>query len=188
MKKLFFGLLFCLFATGAFSQKVAVKTNLLYDATATINVGLEFGLAPKWTLDLSGNYNAWSFSNYKRWKHWLAQPELRYWTCEKFNGHFFGLHLHGGEFNVGNVKLPFGMMKGLKNYRNEGFFYGAGLGYGYHWLLGKRWSLEAEIGAGYIRADYDRYKCVKCGEFFGDYHKNYWGLTKLAISLVYIIK
>ena len=38
---------------------VAIKTNLLYDATATINAGLEIGLAPRWTIDLSGNFNAW---------------------------------------------------------------------------------------------------------------------------------
>ena len=37
------------------AQDTAVKTNLLYDATATVNLGLEVGLAPKWTLDLSGN-------------------------------------------------------------------------------------------------------------------------------------
>ena len=33
------------------AQKVALKSNLLYDATATMNLGLEFGLARKWTLD-----------------------------------------------------------------------------------------------------------------------------------------
>ena len=31
---------------GAKGQDVAVKTNLLYDATATVNAGFEFGLAP----------------------------------------------------------------------------------------------------------------------------------------------
>ena len=38
------------------SQEVAIKSNLLYDATATVNLGLEFRLAPKWTLDVSGNH------------------------------------------------------------------------------------------------------------------------------------
>ena len=39
------------------AQDFALKTNVLYDATATINLGAEVGLAPKWTFDLSGNYN-----------------------------------------------------------------------------------------------------------------------------------
>ena len=34
------------------AQKVALKSNLLYDATTTMNLGLEFGLARKWTLDV----------------------------------------------------------------------------------------------------------------------------------------
>lgn len=38
----------------ALAQETAVKTNLLYDATTTMNLGVEFGLSPKWTLDVSG--------------------------------------------------------------------------------------------------------------------------------------
>ncbi len=41
-------------------------------------------------------------------KHWLVHPEFRYWLCERFNGHFFGVHLLGGEYNISKVKLPFG--------------------------------------------------------------------------------
>lgn len=40
-----------------YAQRVAIKSNLLYDAATTMNLGLEIGLAPKWSLDLSGNYN-----------------------------------------------------------------------------------------------------------------------------------
>ena len=43
--------------TFAFAQKWGVKTNLLYDVTSTFNLGVEFGLAPRWTFALSGNYN-----------------------------------------------------------------------------------------------------------------------------------
>ena len=41
------------------AQKIALKSNLLYDATTTMNLGLEFGLARKWTLDVPVNYNPW---------------------------------------------------------------------------------------------------------------------------------
>ena len=36
-----------------------MKSNLLYDATTTMNLGLEIGLARKWTLDIPVNYNPW---------------------------------------------------------------------------------------------------------------------------------
>lgn len=38
----------------AASQDVALKTNLAADALLSPNVGIEFGLAPKWTLDVTG--------------------------------------------------------------------------------------------------------------------------------------
>ena len=37
------------------AQDIALKSNILYDASGTINLGAEVGLAPRWTLDVSGN-------------------------------------------------------------------------------------------------------------------------------------
>ncbi len=170
------------------AQDIAFKTNLLYDATATFNLGAEFRLAPKWTLDLSANYNPFTFSDSKKWKHWMAQPEARYWLCESFNGHFLGLHLLGGQFNVGNVKFPLGIYPSTKGYRYEGYYYGVGLAYGYQWLLSNRWSIEASVGVGYIRNHYDKYDCPKCGEWKEKSDKGYFSVTKAAVSLIYTIK
>lgn len=70
------------------SQTIAVKSNLLYDLTSSINAGIELGLAPKWTLDVTGQFNAWDLSHNRRWKHWAVQPEVRYWLCDRFSAHF----------------------------------------------------------------------------------------------------
>ena len=78
------------------AQEWAIKSNLLYDATTTINLGIEKTIAPKWTFDLSGNYNPFQFSDNMKWKHWLVQPEFRWWTCREFSGHFLAAHLVGG--------------------------------------------------------------------------------------------
>lgn len=100
MKRSLF-LLMLLFSITVSAQKIAVKTNLLYDATTTLNLGTEFRVAPRWTIDLSGNYNPFSFKNDKKMKHWLVQPEARYWLCEAFNGHFFALHGAGRPVQCG---------------------------------------------------------------------------------------
>lgn len=58
MKKVAILILFMLgCAISGHAQKVALKSNLLYDATTTMNLGLEIGLARKWTLDIPVNYN-----------------------------------------------------------------------------------------------------------------------------------
>ena len=86
----------------ASAQQFGLKTNLLYDATATVNLGAEMRVAPRWSIDVSGNLNAWSINNHK-WKHWLVQPEARYWFCDATAGHFVGAHLLGGQYNIGNI-------------------------------------------------------------------------------------
>lgn len=170
------------------TPRFALKTNAMYWATTTPNLGFEVGLGKKLTLDVLGGYNPFTFGDNKKLKHWLVQPELRRWMCEKFNGHFLGVHLHGGMFNVGGVKLPFGAFPALETYRYEGEFYGGGVGYGYHWILGNRWSLEAEIGVGVTRVHYDKYDCPKCGEWLGKDKKTYLSVTRAALSIIYIIK
>ncbi len=172
-------------------QEVAVKTNLLSDGFLNINLGAEAGLAPKWTLDLEGELNAWTLSHGRRWKHWALQPEARYWFCDRFGGHFLGVHVHGGQFNVGgfNGKLHFlgSDARLLQDHRYQGWFVGAGVAYGYDWILGRHWNLEAEFGVGYAYMRYDRFECVGCGrKTDSGKHHNYYGPTRAAINLVYL--
>jgi putative salt-induced outer membrane protein YdiY len=176
----------------ASAQDWAIKSNLAYDASASMNLGVEVALADRWTLDISGNYNPFTINKETnmKWKHWLVQPEARYWFCRKFGGHFFAGHLWGGQYNVGNVGFipdflgtPFSQ---LKDHRYEGWFAGAGIGYGYAWMLGKHWNLEAEIGVGYAYTNFDKYFCPKCGEKIGNGDHHYIGPTKAAINLVYL--
>lgn len=178
------------------AQEIALKTNLLYDATTTMNLGVEFGLSPQWTLDVAGNYNPWTFTDDRKIRHWLTQAELRYWPCRKFNGHFWGFHEHFGAFDAGGM-LPWGFKTGkmlgmesstLRDYRYEAWFVGAGVSYGYHWLLGNRWGLEATLGLGYTYLNYDKFRCGKCGEKLNSGTKHYVGPTKAGITLIYMIK
>lgn len=161
----------------------AAKTNLLYWGTTTPNLGFEFALGKKHTLDISGNYNPWTFSDHKKIKHVLVQPEFRYWPCERFNGHFFGIHGHYAHFNAGGIK-----MLGMNHKRYQGDLYGGGISYGYHWILGNHWSLEATLGIGYAYIDYKKYGCGNCADKLKDGHKNYFGPTKAGLNLIYIFK
>ena len=170
------------------AQKIALKNNLLYDATTTPNLALEFALGKRSTLEVGGGWNLWEFSDNKKLKHWLAQPELRFWTCERFNGLFFGVHGHGGEFNAGGIELPFNLFESFKDYRYEGYFYGGGVSVGYQFILGRRWNFEMSVGGGYAHLDYDKYDCGDCGTKLGSETKDYWGVTRATLSFVYFFK
>lgn len=168
----------------------AVKTNIIYDATLTVNAGLEHQFAPHWSVDLSGNINAWSVSDHK-WRHWMIQPEARYWLCEAIGGHFLALHALGGEYNVANVNLNFKMLgtdfRNLRDHRYQGWYTGLGIGYGYSWMLNRHWNIEAELALGWIYTRYDIYPCAQCGRRIAtDRSHNYFGPTKAALNLVYV--
>lgn len=189
--KFFLPLLLGIFiSVNAKGQDVAIKTNVLYDATATINLGVEVGVAPKWTIDLSGNLNAWNIKEEKKWKHWMVQPEARYWFCDRFSGHFLGIHAHGGQFNIGgidtNIRFLGTDFSKLANNRYQGYGIGAGIAYGYAFILGKHWNLELELGVGYSYTNYDRFECFGCGRKVGSGDHHYFGPTKAAINLVYV--
>lgn len=185
-------LLGCIFWQQLYSQEIAVKSNLLYDAAANVNVGAELGLTSRWTLDLTADFNAWTLSGDRKWKHVIFQPEARYWFCDRFAGHFLGAHLHAGIFNVGGLTNSWKLLNSdfsqLSGQRFEGWLLGAGVAYGYTWILGRHWNLEAEIGIGYAFTRYDRYECVGCGKKTSDHKQShhYFGPTKAALNLVYL--
>ncbi len=177
------------FSTSA--QKIAIKTNLVSDALLSPNLDLEAGLAPKWSLDVSGQFNGWTLSHDRRWKHWAVQPEARYWFCDRFSGHFIGVEAHGGQYNIGGFDGVWNVLgtdaRKLKDTRYQGWFAGGGVTYGYAWILGRHWNLEAEIGVGYSYTRYDRFRCAGCGKKIEtDKPHHYVGPTKAAVNLVYL--
>ena len=184
-----------LFSEHAYSQdKVAIKTNLLYGAGAFApNLGMELGIGQRTTLDISGGYNWFNLdgakNNNKKLVHWIIQPELRYFLCERFSGHFFGVHALYSNYNIGGHELPLLFGKGSAKFRHQGNAFGAGLSYGYQVVISKHWNVEFNVGAGYMRMAYDRYDCTNCGTLKEKGNtKNYFGPTKAGISLIYLIK
>lgn len=197
IKKLILCLMLCVLTSmGATAQKSVVKTNALYDLTATLNAGIEIGLSPRWTLDISANFNPWKFSKRdsealaenqdgarRRWKHWLIQPEFRYWFCQRFSGDFIGFHAIGGQYNVGGI----GPFTCTKERRYQGWGVGGGIAYGHSWIISRHWNIEAELGIGYIYSRNDKFRCLGCGKKIDeDRSRNYFGPTKAAINLVYV--
>lgn len=182
-----------LFVSASIMAQVAVKTNLPLDALRIPNLGLEVGVAKKWTIDVPVYFNPWMFKDNKgsvegdkMLKLGMVQPEVRYWLCDKFNGHFFGMHLMGGVFHTTGVDLPFSPFDNLESNRYKGNFYGGGISYGYQFIMSRHWNLEFTVGFGYARINYDQYKCEDCADKVGEGDENYFGPTKAALNLIYV--
>ena len=171
------------------AQQVALKTNLLYDAATTPNLGLEFGVGKKHSMQVFYGLNPWKFghgSDQKYLKHWIVNPEYRYWFCHRFNGSFIGIHAFGGEYNAARIDVPFNWWNELKDNRFQGWYAGGGIAYGYQWVMSRHWNFEASLGVGAAYVYYDKFGCAECGKKIDDGHKVYIGPTKAALSLLYM--
>ena len=173
----------------------AIKANLVYAATLTPNLGFEFGLGQKTTLEFSGGYNGWgkdpveqedgTMSDEKKLDHWLGRGEFKYWLKDRFSGHYFGVQAFYADFDIHGYKIP-DLLE--KEFYNDGTVYGGGISYGYHWVWSKRWGMEFNIGAGMLQMDYKEKECDTCSEEAVRIKKTYFGPISAGIKLVFIIK
>ena len=85
-------------------------------------------------------------------RFWLAQPEVKYWFCEKFEGHFIGVHLHGAQYFGGFSD------KRYDGYLAEEVSLTVMIGFFHRIGILKR----AEIGVGYARLWYKEVPHTVC--------------------------
>lgn len=169
----------------------AIKTNLLYGgALLTPNLAVEIGTAPRQTLELNGSYQWWgrkndASDNHKQFTHWIVRPEYRWWTCERFNGHYFGAHALYSRYFVSGREIP---LLFEKEYSYDGQAVGAGVTYGYHWAVSKTIGLEFNVGVGYVYMWGDRGTCRNCDWQMRSWKKHYLGPTRAGINLVFMIR
>ena len=200
-KIIFILFVFFSFCVASNAQTFAVKTNGLYLATATPNLGLEAAMGERWTVEIEGGYNPWTFDVEKNMKikHWLVSPELRYWFCNSFQGHFIGINGNYTHFNAGG--LPVAMppvfisldnagsrISDLQKSRVEGWAVGAGLTYGFAFPVSRRWNMELTAGFGWWYSVFDQYESRKCGLFQETVQIHALGPTSLGISFIYMIR
>ncbi len=142
---------------GASAQRWAAKTNLLYWAATTPNIGVEVALGKHSTLGATVNWNPWTIGSDNKIQHWFVRPEYRYWFSAPYTRFFLGLHAMGGGFEVGGFKLPLlgdKLLTGLPGNYYKGSFAAAGVSFGYAFYLSPRLNLELSAGLGVARIVY----------------------------------
>ncbi len=188
MKKNLISFFFVLLLSGsaAHAQRFAISNNLVFDLAGALSAGVEVPFSKKSSFAAYGSLRPWKRGTDHVHKHWIVETQYRYYTCQVMNGFFFGPYAHGGQFNLANSTLPFNLLSGLKSSRYEGWLLGCGFGVGYEYALAKHWNLGAEVGCGYTYINYRKYECEVCGPEKEDDNYHYFGLSKLALSIIYV--
>jgi len=164
---------------------VCLKNNLLYSAALVANLGVEFRLCNKLSLDLPFSFSPYDITETFKIRTLSAQPSLRFWTNETYRGFFISAYGHVGFFNVA--------LGGKTRYQSPEVWnnpsYGGGVGAGWRLMFGRssNWGVEFELGGGYCHIPYSAYHNVSNGALKGTSIKNYWGPTKAGINILYSI-
>lgn len=166
------------YAGTASAQRVALKTNALYWAAASPNIGLELRINRHITFDFDATYNNITIGKYDTQVR-MFTPEMRYWfSARPQAGHFVGLTGIAANYDVL-----------IKNECHDGDMFGGGLTYGYSFVLGRHWSLETTIGAGLVyRHELNYQQNTEERPEKTNVNKYQFFPLKAGVSFVYIIK
>ena len=168
--------------------RMALRTNLLYDATLSPNLGVDVRVDSAWTVGLLVGINAWDIdkAKNKKWRHALFSLRARKYRDSLFHKGYYEADVIYSHYNVGNTKIPFGLYSAVKDHRLQGDLIALGGKYGYSWILSRTWRIEAEAGVAVGYAWFKEYDCPHCGTFIGNGDRIFL-LPQLGINVVYII-
>lgn len=159
-------------------HRFALKNNFLYDAALMPNLELEWLINDHWSVAIEGDVAWWKRdSRHKYYQIAIISSEVRRWIRPRnpWHGMYVGLFAGGGWYDFENGGL---------GYYGEGGM--AGLSCGYMWPIGKHFSFDAGIGAGYMYTRYKEYE-PHDGHYLYQRTKylNYFGPLKLKFSIAW---
>ena len=159
-----------------------IKTNLPEVAALIPNIGFEFRLGPRWSLDINGHYSPHDYFRFNRkCRIFATEPELRFWWGESLiKGHFVGIHAPVAGFNI--------QLNDEFRYQDPNrALWGVGISYGYAVPMGKdsNWGIQFVVGLGYMNIKYDTFEGVHNGKLINTTTRNYFGPTRLGIDITY---
>lgn len=171
---------------------MGVKTNLLYDAVAVPNIGVEFYLGRDWTVHANWMYAWWhNDAQHNYWRIYGGDLGFRKWfgraaKYKPLTGHHIGVYgqmftydfERGGRGYMGGK--PGGTLWDKANYI-------AAIEYGYALPIARRLNLDFSLGLGYMGGEYHEYIPMDdCYVWQVTKNRRYFGPTKAEISLVWL--
>lgn len=160
-------------------QRLAVKTNLLYDAILMPSLEVEYRIADRWTVNLEGDMAWWNNDGkHKCYQVATISPEGRWWFGQKQ-----GSPWHATT-SACSAASWYDLENGKEGYQGEAEM--VGVSYGYMFPIGRRLSLEAGIGLGYMHSKYEEYLPIDGHYVYQQTNRmNYFGPLKLKFALVW---
>lgn len=171
--------------------RVALKTNMLYDAALIPDIGVELPLGRRFSVAADWMYT-W-LRNTRRNRHWRiygGDLAVRWWPgagARTLTGHHFGLY---GTVLVYQVAFGGrGYISGIPGEDLDGSpWWGGGVEYGYSLRVHRRLNIDLSLGVGYAGGEQREYRMVDdCYVWQASRRRQWFGPTKAEVSLVWLI-
>lgn len=167
--------------------RVAVSTNMLYDAATVPNLGVELYLCYGWSVHANWAYAWWKSDRHGRCLRYNGGEiaARRWFGPMRLSGHHVGLYAQVMQYQVewnhhGYLSgRPGGDLTQLPSYA-------FGLEYGYSLPVSTRFNIDFSIGLGYQGGQYNKYRTDDGCKAWETTRLRHWvGPTKASISLVW---
>ncbi len=161
--------------------RVALRTNLIYDALLVPNIGIEYRFADRWSAAVDYMHAWWSRdAKHRYWRCYGGEATVRrYFGDRPFAGHHVGLYASA---------LTYDFEFSGRGWQCDGFGFGGGFEYGYSLPVGRRLALDFSVGVGYFGSRYKEYTPVdECYVWLSTRRQHWFGPTRAGISLVWIL-
>lgn len=165
-------------SNGLKNRFMAVKTNLAYDAFAVLNAGFEFQVSERFSVELPVIWSLWDWKQDMGLRVVAVQPEARYWFGTVGRGSAVGVNLGLASYNFRHDDIRYQNVSGRP-------LVSAALSYTFVLPIDKHWNAEFSLAVGYANMRYNRYFNIDNGALINTRDRNYFGPTKVGISLSY---
>lgn len=159
-------------------HRLAIKTNLLYDAILMPSLEVEYRIDDRWSVAVEGSVAWWKRDRrHKYYQIATILPEGRYWfgTKKPWHGHYVGVFAGGSWYDLEN---------GERGYKGE--FFTTGVSYGYMFPIGRSLSIEAGLGVGFLYTTYEEYLPIDGHYVYQQTSRTNWfGPVKVKLALVW---
>lgn len=162
---------------------LAVRTNLLYDVFLLPTLGVEWRVNRHVGIKVDGSISHWGGEHGKVQKVWAVSPEVR-WYLGDAKLFYVGAGGNYADCNIYKYMVG-GILSSDTGY--QGDVWSVGVTTGYQLCLSNMFSLDFNVGLGYIRAEYDTFGMINGVRVYKakDRTKNRIAPTQAGVSLVW---
>ena len=165
------------------AQNLSLSTNFVdWGFFGTANLSFEAALSQHFSLETGAKYNPWTIK--KNSTRPIKNQQMTGYVAAKY----WFWYVYSGWWMSGKAKFSDYTQTGLlKSTMDEGKSLGAGLAFGYSYMLGKHFNIDLGLGLwGGRTFDYVSYHCAECMKVEKSGAKWFIGPDNIEVALKYV--